>query len=244
MRLSGQSATLARLMERFMLDLLERVTQTLRREGFEFWLDRGTLLGAFRNGRLVPADDDIDLRVLQRDGPGIAAALRRDLPEHLELVIHHHGATVREPDADHPWPWFRNDDGEFPVAATPGFVDGVFHHAPTAMTVVPRGQSIFRKPNLDLYCCLESAHHCCVPDPLDAPWRDDGREYFCLPARRRHDMLVPVDLVRPLGVARLEGRDYPAPGRTEEYLTWIFGYIGDNAVHNRETGYWEPAPES
>ncbi len=50
-----------------LLELLFYVADLLERNQIPFWLDYGTLLGAVRNGELIPWDDDVDLGVRKRD---------------------------------------------------------------------------------------------------------------------------------------------------------------------------------
>ncbi len=41
--------------------LLEKIADLLEKDGNEYWLDGGTLLGAVRDGKLIPWDHDLDL---------------------------------------------------------------------------------------------------------------------------------------------------------------------------------------
>lgn len=223
--------------------MLEVVSSILESNRVDYWLDRGTLLAAFRNGSIIPGDDDIDLRVELADWPRIATALERELPDSLELFLHHHGCRIYPPDEQHHYPWFRNEDGEFPIALEYGLNGETFFHSPTALAVVWRGRGLFHKPNVDLYGCRMNSHHCCMRKDMATPWVRDGLHYYCLPARRDHDIFMPVELVRPLGTLKFEGRSYPVPGQTEKYLKSLLGYIGENAVHSLVTGYWEPADD-
>jgi hypothetical protein len=56
------------------LELLTYVHELLDANGIVHWLDYGTLLGAVRDGRLIPWDDDADMAMLQRDGARLLAA--------------------------------------------------------------------------------------------------------------------------------------------------------------------------
>lgn len=50
-----------------LLELTLFVDDLLERHGIVHWLDYGTLLGAVRNGELIPWDGDVDLGILDRD---------------------------------------------------------------------------------------------------------------------------------------------------------------------------------
>ena len=54
------------------IDALRRVKTVFDRYDIEFWLDGGALLGAMRNGKLIPWDNDIDLCTWQKNVSGVA----------------------------------------------------------------------------------------------------------------------------------------------------------------------------
>ncbi|GAH36594.1 unnamed protein product, partial [marine sediment metagenome] len=45
--------------EKIAIDTLKCVKNVLDNYGIEFWLDTGTLLGAVREGKIIPWDSDI-----------------------------------------------------------------------------------------------------------------------------------------------------------------------------------------
>lgn len=223
--------------------MFDTVTPLLARQSITYWLDRGTLLGGFREESLIKGDYDIDVRIMQKDWLTIYRHLQRELPNDLTVSAMHHRSVIHEPDSGHEWMWFRNEDGEFPVAEREGEEDGTVFHSATALIVHFSDAQWNQKPNFDLYSCRINQHHDCVPADLPKPWEEDGIDYLCVPSRRRHSMFVPVDYVFPLSTVRIGSVDYPAPGQTEVYLRHLLGYLGkENKVFNEETGYWERRP--
>lgn len=65
--------------------ILREVAEVMDRHGIPFYLDAGTLLGAFRQGGWIPWDDDIDLLMFREDYERFRA-VRHELPVHLELT--------------------------------------------------------------------------------------------------------------------------------------------------------------
>ena len=53
--------------ESILIDLLKQIKKTLDKNGVNFWLDCGTLLGAVRDGRFIEWETDIDLGSFEKD---------------------------------------------------------------------------------------------------------------------------------------------------------------------------------
>jgi len=53
--------------ERLAIEALREVKKMLDKHGVTYWLDAGTLLGAVRDGKLIPWDNDIDLGTWYKD---------------------------------------------------------------------------------------------------------------------------------------------------------------------------------
>ena len=66
-----------------MLEILVAVDGICRREGIDYWMDAGTLLGAVRHGGFIPWDDDLDICILKKDYKRFKAAMLSSLPSNL-----------------------------------------------------------------------------------------------------------------------------------------------------------------
>ena len=52
--------------------------------------------------------------------------------------------------------------------------------------------------------------------------------------------LIPTDVLFPLGSIEFEGKSYPCPNKVKKYLEIEYGYIGENAVYDRDTDRYIP----
>ncbi len=71
---------------------LKHVKMVLDEEGVDFWLDCGTLLGAVRDGKIIPWDNDIDLGAWRKDFDRIDQAIQR---LQNEIYTVHHPEEVK-----------------------------------------------------------------------------------------------------------------------------------------------------
>jgi len=70
-----------RLMQLANTALLKVLADSMTRNGLEYWLESGTLLGAVRHKGFIPWDDDIDISVAREDYLKIEKMLKKELPE-------------------------------------------------------------------------------------------------------------------------------------------------------------------
>lgn len=67
------------------LSILCTVTDICKRNGIEYWLDGGTMLGAVRHGGFIPWDDDVDICIRATDTERFVEVMSRKLPSNLLL---------------------------------------------------------------------------------------------------------------------------------------------------------------
>ncbi len=86
-----------------LLDMLVAIDRVCKKNNIQYWLDGGTLLGAYRHGGFIPWDDDIDIGIMRADYPKLKQALSLELPnqfflqtDNSELNYHHTFIKVRD----------------------------------------------------------------------------------------------------------------------------------------------------
>lgn len=74
-------------------DSLLITKKALEEEGIFFWLDVGTLLGAIRNGKIIPWDHDIDITTWYYDFPRLS---QLTIPKPFELYLSNGHYAIRD----------------------------------------------------------------------------------------------------------------------------------------------------
>lgn len=69
------------------LDVLERVRKVCDDNNLKYWLDSGTLLGAFRHKGFIPWDDDIDLCMLREEYDIILPLLKEEFKNDRKFFV-------------------------------------------------------------------------------------------------------------------------------------------------------------
>ena len=73
--------------EKIAIDGLRQVKEVLDKQDIEYWLDSGTLLGAVRDGRVIPWDHDIDLSTWYTNFDKITSVVREIRDKRFEIFI-------------------------------------------------------------------------------------------------------------------------------------------------------------
>lgn len=68
-----------------MLAILEVVDEICLKHGLDYWLDRGTLLGAVRHHGFIPWDDDVDIAMPRASYDAFLRIAPTELPENMRL---------------------------------------------------------------------------------------------------------------------------------------------------------------
>jgi len=78
-----------------LLAMMEKIHDAFNKNNIKYFVDGGSLLGAVRDGGIIPYDDDIDIGVLDRDFPRVIPLL--DVVFKAGLTIPHATLNIDDP---------------------------------------------------------------------------------------------------------------------------------------------------
>ena len=84
-----------------LFELLSAAADMLERERIEYWIEAGTLMGAHRNGALIPWDKDLDIGMMDAGVARLQSATRAELalPDWVKLEV---AGSTEHPDDSNP----------------------------------------------------------------------------------------------------------------------------------------------
>lgn len=192
---------------------LSTVAGLLRKHNVPFWLDAGTLIGAYRHGRFLPWDDDVDLAMPISAQNLLLGPVKREAAaagiEILQLFFPPQAAFYR--------PAIAYVQRHAPRVAATSAADYTWGTAGYFASARYQGLK------LDLWQAF--------PVELDGKvlYSTGGTGSFLF---SRHDVF-------PLRSCRFEGAEYPCPARSHRYLAGVYGE--DLAVPKDWRSWWDPA---
>ena len=219
------------------LHLLERFSETCRSHGWVFHLGGGTLLGAIRNGRFIPWDDDIDITMPRADYERMRAEASADPllfgsdvifdDSHSDSQIGHLNYLPSQVDIGH----VRLDvlvmdtipDGP----ARRWLVERLSWAARIALAnaEAPATDDVRVRALAAATRAVGAARMRAVYDGLLHYGRKhgDGTTWNCLNGSRPMGRARPSAWYRGTRTATFEGREYPVPDGAEAVLAMVYG---------------------
>jgi hypothetical protein len=180
-------------MKEIRIQLFKNVHDVLTKNKINFWIDCGTLLGAFRSGGMIPHDCDTDFAILgEEDFTNAEKLLIEQLPNHLKVKrVNDYCRKLEIFDVNFPQePW--GDEG-----------------------------STWSPVSCDVYLYQDNIQ----PDCVQMTYYKFGftGKFF------RKDWIFPKSSLS------FEGITCPVPGLTKRYLQEMYGYLGTDFFHDKES---------
>eukprot|EP00746_Dinoflagellata_sp_MGD_P085517 gnl/MRDRNA2_/MRDRNA2_33847_c0_seq2.p1 gnl/MRDRNA2_/MRDRNA2_33847_c0~~gnl/MRDRNA2_/MRDRNA2_33847_c0_seq2.p1 ORF type:complete len:349 (-),score=50.62 gnl/MRDRNA2_/MRDRNA2_33847_c0_seq2:26-1072(-) len=192
--------------------MLDTVVGLLRKHGVHFWMEAGTLLGAYRGGGFIPWDDDMDLTVPISFQPIVLGPVKDAAAKHNIKISQLYFPPFN--------PSYQPAVGYIQRHA-PRIVAHTHAYNQTLGTSGYFVQALYGNLKLDLWQAF--------------PVVLDGMVMYMTAAAG--STLFSKPDVYPLKQCNFEGRSLPCPARTHRYLVGIYKEI---ALPNGWRGWWDP----
>ena len=168
-----------------------------------YFLDNGTLLGLWRDGELIDSDDDFDFGLLvggAEFSPGWVTEFQRDFQARLGQLTSQYRSRVVDSYA-HKIEIFDPAPGSFPLHGEK-YGGARYHHV-----------------SVDLQLHVEDSEKEVLTGGVTIQHSD-----FATRGQ------APGDAYLPFGSMHYAGADWPVPAKSEAFLRYLYGYVGNGAV--------------
>lgn len=220
--------------EYILINLLREVKEVLDKHGVEFWLDGGTLLGAVRDGKIIPWEHDIDFTTWDTN-------LSRDVKRLVSEEFSHRGLRIAICEIPAPYMIIRHrqediwvdfnfyhlagDKAIYPKWEGRKLLGAFLSHISTALLNPDYYEVDFRaKPYLKK---LIMNILVMITRGLPSSW---GRRLAKIVATvyktmgaKDTSMVIPADYFRNLSTMTFYGMEFRVPAEIEEYLAFKYG---------------------
>jgi lipopolysaccharide cholinephosphotransferase len=221
-----------------MLKCLEAFAKICKENDIKWWLCGGTLLGAARHQGFIPWDDDVDVSMLKKDYRKLKKILAKmDSEDYFYQCI--------ETDVDHINLFGKFRKKKDPVASTDQRSQ-YFKYQGVGMDVFCIERSSRFAAHAAKFFYLNMEHptqyiktgwwrHFCIraiqvlnfglliPICRLIGYMNPKKNYHFLLGSGFYDNAFDLKDIFPLTTMKFEGVDFPVPGKTDEYLTKLYG---------------------
>ena len=178
-----------------------------------WFIESGTLLGAWRSGKFILHDDDFDIGVCLSSWDAAVAELEALRVKLAQLLPAPYECRLVTSYCDK-LEIFDPTQGKYALLGDQ-YLGADFHYV-----------------TVDLQCY--------VPWP-ESPTTKMAPRYRAAPSS--YQVIVDTAVVLPVGSIVLEGSVFPCPGDKERFLETMYGYLGKGARYDKDTGFYVPPLE-
>jgi lipopolysaccharide cholinephosphotransferase len=215
--------------KKIMFEILKEFDRICKKYNLTYWLDFGTLLGAYRHKGFIPWDDDLDVGMLKEDYEKFLEIAKKELDSRYFLQTKETDkyylnffAKIRDRNSTFIDAWEKDKNIKYH--------QGIYIDIFPAMRVTK--STLENKYFRMLVFLSKLTHNRKIRiDFLTKPlikkinsFSDKKGEYLISSAETMHYLKpVKVDNIFPLRMLEFEGELFPAPKDTDVYLRAIFG---------------------
>ena len=223
-----------------MLGLLKFLDDICKKNGLEYWLDSGTLIGAARHGGFIPWDDDVDVCMMKKDADKLKTIMGSKIWEdHIALQNHDTDSNYFHPS----WMTLRDTKSEYiidqyyqSIIKYKGFQVDIFiieegiphnvlklsskiYNLFVTAPLMGRHKLKFLRPIVPLnYSILTNIMH-----PILSIFKKDKSEKISYGLGAGFLKEQYKNTVFPLTQIEFEGHSFMCPNNVEAYLTKLYG---------------------
>lgn len=222
------------------LHILEEIDKVCKKNKIEYWLDKGTLLGAYRHGGFIPWDDGLDIGMKQDQLKKFLKAAPKELPSHL-FVQTWENEPIRDKITrvrDNNSIYLEKNDN-----LTRNYNKGIYVSIFAFEEYPSANRHFTRKTVQGIYkthAALTEAHRYDIKDCMRPVWlamkfihykllwklayifNPPRSHYGALPTTNSYGVKHRSDETWPLGTITFEGKSFPAPKNVRNYLKEIY----------------------
>lgn len=230
-------------LRKIQLRLLDELDRICKENQLTYWLDFGTLLGAVRNGKFIPWDDDIDVSMPKESYRKFLEIAGKELPRDIFLQT-----PDTEPEYKQCFVKLRDCHSTFienHEEAGMNYHQGIFIDI-FQVAEYPKMPRLFQKILMrttvrSRYAAVVNKHYRLINYPvyflcktvwfLLSPLKKTS--YGQIPEDNGYMYAVPLSYLYPLSTIIFEGKNYPAPHNYHGHLEVMYG-----------KNYMTPPPET
>ncbi|MEZ4195104.1 MAG: LicD family protein [Candidatus Paceibacterota bacterium] len=230
-------------LRKIQLRILNELDRICKKNNLVYWLDYGTLLGAVRNGKFIPWDDDIDVSMPMKDYREFLKIAEAELPKDIFLQTPKTDSAFKQyftklRDCHSTFIETHEERGTkyhqgifidiFPSVEYPK-MPRLFQKVLMFTTVRSRYKAVVNRKNIFINFIIYGI--CKFIWLLLSPLKKYG--YGMTPEDNGYMFSVPLQYLYPIVDVEFEGKMYPAPNNYHEHLATIYG-----------KSYMTPPPET
>lgn len=234
--------------QKIQIALLQQFDSFCKQNSLNYWIDAGTLLGAVRNGKFIPWDDDIDVVMDRQSYIKLLNISDSFKPDQIHFQnktkdpkFKFYWSKIRDRKSTAVEEYEKNDRGEYHQGISLDIFPFDFTNNPKLYSITKRifikdfkskiwrtSAAIFRAILIGLFSKKEIIHKA-----VNNYSKNTDGKYLVKGFDCNFHGIFEKEMIFPLKTIQFEGYSFPCPNKTHEYLIKFYG-----------ENYLSPPPEN